>query len=136
MFAGNKELFLSLPSFTSHHFFYFSLPHSPSLLSVLSLFLSLYPSDNQRLAPPILRLLLKYISSPAYTSIDTGKTAKVNYGSTNEPEDPEGDTPVPTTQHPSKDSPIRWASLILYLTVTTPLIFAMIILAAVGSINT
>ena len=80
------------------------------------------------MAPLILRPLLKYISSPPYTPINTSETVKVSYGTM------EGEGAA--SQHPSKDSPIRWASLILYLAVTTPLILAMIILAAVGSINT
>ena len=46
------------------------------------------------------------------------------------------ETEAGATLQATKDSPIRWASLILYLAVTTPLILAMVLLAAAGAINT
>ena len=39
------------------------------------------------------------------------------------------------TAQRSKDSVIRWATLIVYLVVTTPLIVAMVILAATSTIS-
>ena len=92
------------------------------------------------MAPFILRSLLKYVSAYSYTPINTGETVvKINYGSTN---GIPGSTDQPTSNNPIaklppvRDSPIRWASLILYLGVTTPLIFAMIVMVAAGTINT
>ena len=96
------------------------------------------------MAPFILRPLLKYITANSYTPINTGEAAmNVNYGSTNagdqgatnQQEEESPQDPMVQLQ-PTRDSPIRWASLILYLGVTTPLIVAMIILAAAGAINT
>lgn len=81
------------------------------------------------MAPPILKPLLKYFSFSAYTPINGGESIKVTYGSTNAP--PEGGS-----AQPARDSPIRWACLVLYLVVTVPLIVTMIILAAAGAINT
>ena len=72
----------------------------------------------------------------SYTPINV---VKVNYSSTKDSQEPdqmEGESSKDTSLQPTKDTPIRWASLILYLAVTTPLIFAMIILAAGGPINT
>ena len=95
------------------------------------------------MAPFILRPLLKYVTNFSYTPINMGETVKVSYGSTNaagqgSTNQQEGESPRdPTAQpQPTRDSPIRWATLIIYLGVTTPLIGAMIILAAAGAINT
>ena len=96
------------------------------------------------MAPFILRPLLKYITVYSYTPLNVGENVKVNFGSideakgsTNQQKGEAADDPTCTVkQQPTRDSPIRWASLILYLGVTTPLIFAMIILAAAGAINT
>ena len=126
----------------SIHLYSHILPSSTHSLS-LSLFLSLSLSlslffspylplvftDSLRMAPLVLRPLLNcFSSSSSYTPINTGATIKPTYGSTSEM--PGASAP------PTRDSPIRWASLVLYLTVTTPLIVAMVILAAAGAINT
>ena len=94
--------------------------------------------------PYILRAMLKlatvYICNFSYAPLNTGETVKVTYGSTNR----EGQSSTnrqkgESTRDPSqptKDSPIRWAALVLYFGVTTPLIVTMAILAAAGAINT
>ena len=95
--------------------------------------------------PYILRAMLKFTTVYmrkfySYAPLNTGETVKVIYGSTN------GEGQRTTNQQegqftqdplrPTKDSTIRWAALIIYLGVTTPLIVAMIVLAAAGAINT
>ena len=85
------------------------------------------------MAPPVLKYLLKYaFPSTSYDPINTSEVAKVNYG-TNDDAPGEGSA---VSAKPTKDSPIRWASLILYLAVSVPLIVTMVILAAAGAINT
>ena len=85
------------------------------------------------MAPPVLRYLLRYtFPSTSYDPINTDSVAKVTYG-TNDDTPGEGSG---ASAKPTKDSPIRWASLILYLGVSIPLIVTMVILAAGGAINT
>ena len=97
--------------------------------------------------PYILRALLKcataYTCSYSYAPLNVDETVKVTYGSTNA----EGGSKVDSTSQreggalqnptkPTRDSPIRWVALIIYFGVTTPLIVAMVVLAAAGAINT
>ena len=96
--------------------------------------------------PYILRALLKhatvFMCNFSYTPLNTGETVKVNYGSTNavggqssSSSWQEGRSPQEPSQ-PTRDSPIRWAALVIYFGVTTPLIITMVVLAAAGAINT
>ena len=94
--------------------------------------------------PYILRAMLKlatiYMCNFSYTPLNTGETVKVTYGSTNgvgqsSTNRQEGESTREPSQ-PTKDSPIRWAALVLYFGVTTPLIVTMVVLAAAGAINT
>ena len=93
--------------------------------------------------PYILRALLKlatiYMCNFSYTPLNTGETVKVTYGSTNgvgQSTTNQQEGGGQSTSQPTKDSPIRWAALVIYFGVTTPLIVTMIILAAAGAINT
>ena len=95
--------------------------------------------------PYILRAMLKFATvymrkfSP-YAPLNTRETVKVTYVSTNGEDEritnqQEGQSTQDPLQ-PTKDSTIRWAALVIYFGVTTPLIVTMIVLAAVGAINT
>ena len=93
--------------------------------------------------PYILQAMLKFATIrnfSSYAPLNTGETVKVTYASTN------GEGQRTTNQQegrstqdplwPTKDSTIRWTALVIYFGVTTPLIVAMIVLAAAGAINT
>ena len=93
--------------------------------------------------PYILRAMLKlatvYMCNFSYTPLNTGETVKVTYGSTNgvgQSTTNQQEGSGQSTSQLTKDSPIRWAALVIYFGVTTPLIVTMIILAAAGAINT
>jgi hypothetical protein len=92
--------------------------------------------------PYILRGLLKlatvYMCNFSYTPLNNGETVKVTYGSTNGVGQSSTNRQEGTRDpsQPTRDTPIRWAALVIYFGVTTPLIVTMVILAAAGAINT
>ena len=87
-------------------------------------------SDRKNLAPSLIKPL---ISSPelseekvqmSHLDPDSPKTQEKEAEKT---DDTEEEKPKKT---PSKDSPIRWASFIVYIVLSTPLMVALIGLAA------
>ena len=95
-----------------------------------------------RVAPSLLKPLFKLVSS-SYTTLASGEMDNVTYSMSTNGEEPiihtekvEGSKHErESAQQPSKDSVIRWVSLVIYLIVTTPLIFVMVVLVASSSVN-
>ena len=99
-----------------------------SLISLFAIMLILI-SDRKNLAPSLIKPL---ISSPelseekvqmSHLDLDSAKTQEKEKTDDTEEEKPKKKTP-------SKDSPIRWASFIIYIALSTPLMVALIGLAA------
>ena len=96
------------------------------------------------LAPPLLKHLFKIRSpSSGYSTISDngGDSIKFSYSATDSSKEPvvtdvskEASGSKKTVRR-SKDSVIRWAALVVYLIVTTPLIVTMVILAITTSVD-
>ena len=95
------------------------------------------------LAPSLLKPLFQLVSPSQYSTVSTSESTKISYSATdaNEMKSPIISTETVSatedkiTAQRSKDSTIRWATLIVYLVVTTPLIVTMVILAATSPIS-
>ena len=99
-------------------------------------------ADAVTLAPSLLKPLFKFIVSPSatYSSLSSGEKVKVSYSSTDESQVISTEKVDLTDKDKkvaqnSKDYVIRWTALAVYLVVSTPLIVAMVILAATGSVS-
>lgn len=102
-----------------------------------------HPLFATGLAPPLLKPLFQLVSPSHYSSVTASESVKVSYSAIDHDDlkSPIMNTETTsaaedkmTTQR-SKDSDVRWAALIVYLVVTTPLIVAMVILAATSPIS-
>ena len=86
-------------------------------------------SDRKNLAPSVIKPL---ISSPELSD----ETVRMSHLDPDSPKDDEikdksDDTPEEKPKKiPSKDSPIRWASFVVYIVISTPLMVALIGLTA------
>lgn len=101
-------------------------------------------TDRLRLAPSLVKPLFKLFSpNSGYSTITSNgeESVKFGYSATNNSKEPivtdmsnevSNDKKI---ERRSKDSVIRWAAFIAYLTVTTPLVVAMVILAITSSID-
>jgi hypothetical protein len=97
-------------------------------------------------APSLLKPLFKLVSpSSGYSTISAttgGDSIKFRYSATDNSKEPivtdlskETSSDLKKIARRSKDSVLRWAALVVYLIVTTPLIVAMVILAITTTID-
>ena len=99
-------------------------------ISPLSVCLSVCLSvSGTKLAPAVMKPLFNQV----YGSGDSSPPQGVELKAPGEPEKPTG---PPPRKPPSKDAPIRWMALGLFLGIMVPLILAVIIMiAATGSLD-
>ena len=81
-------------------------------------------SDRKNLAPSVIKPL---ISSPELSE----ESVRMSHLENKEKEEKIDESPEEKPKKtPSKDSPIRWASFVIYMAISTPLMIALIGLAA------
>ena len=89
-------------------------------------------SDRKNLAPSIIKPLISSpeLSDEKVTMSGLGPDSQKDKEKEEEPEREDAAEEKPKKKTPSKDAPIRWASFVIYMAISTPLMIVLIGLAA------